>query len=153
MLLPECLQSFKWDWISSGLPIWICHLSLRQRRLWTQSPRTLSLTLQNHKGNLFIHRDKSEVRNNNGLCSPSTLRTQIVGGSIRHGSSKLGGNTGAALHIPGVVCWLRNMHNLGVASQALLGVKMRTAARETKPQLVLRDCSKEVVREGQYIIF
>lgn len=80
------------------------------------SPRTLSLALQNHKDNLFIHRDKSEVMNNNGLCSPSTLCTQIGEGGIGHRSSKLGGNTGAALHFPSVVCRLKNMHNLRVAS-------------------------------------
>ena len=30
---------------------------------------------------------------------------------------------------------------------------MRTAAWEIAPQLVLRDCSKEVVGKGQYIRF
>ena len=30
---------------------------------------------------------------------------------------------------------------------------MRTAARETVPQMALRDCSKEAVGEGQYIRF
>ena len=29
--------------------------------------------------------------------------------------------------------------------------KMRTAAQEAAPQIALRDCSKEVVGEGQYI--
>ena len=31
--------------------------------------------------------------------------------------------------------------------------KMRTAAQEAVPQIALRDCSKEVVGEGQYIGF
>ena len=30
---------------------------------------------------------------------------------------------------------------------------MRTAAQETAPQIALRDCSKEIVGEGQYIRF
>ena len=29
--------------------------------------------------------------------------------------------------------------------------KMRTAAQETAPQIALRNCSKKVVRKGQYM--
>ena len=36
---------------------------------------------------------------------------------------------------------------------SFIGGKMRTAAWEIAPQLVLRDCSKEVVGKGQYIRF
>ena len=43
------------------------------------------------------------------------------------------------------------MYNLRVAS--LIWGKMRTVALETALQIALRDCSKEVVGEGQYIGF
>ena len=43
------------------------------------------------------------------------------------------------------------MYNLRVAN--LIWGKMRTVALETALQIALRDCSKEVVGEGQYIGF
>ena len=44
------------------------------------------------------------------------------------------------------------MHNMRVASCFTWG-KMRTAARETAPQIALRDCSKEAVGEDEYVRF
>ena len=44
----------------------------------------------------------------------------------------------------------KKMYNLRVAS--FIWGKMRTAAWEKAPQLALRDCSKEAVSEGQYMI-
>ena len=44
------------------------------------------------------------------------------------------------------------LHNLRVVRCFIWG-KMRTAAQEIAPQIVLRNCSQEVGEEGQYISF
>ena len=50
-------------------------------------------------------------------------------------------------------CWLKKMHNLRGIELSFIWGKMRPAAQEAALQLVLRDCSKEVVGEGQHVRF
>ena len=50
-------------------------------------------------------------------------------------------------------CWLKKMHNLRGIELSFIWGKMRPAAQEAALQLVLRDCFKEVVGEGQHVRF
>ena len=45
------------------------------------------------------------------------------------------------------------MHNLRGIELSFIWGKMRPAGQEAALQLVLRDCSKEVVGEGQHVRF
>ena len=49
-----------------------------------------------------------------------------------------------------IVVNLEKMYNES-SKLRFIGGKMRTAAYDTKPQIALRNCSKEAVGEGQYM--
>ena len=84
--------------------------------------------------------------------------TRVGGLSLLQGIFPTQGWNPGLLHCKWILyqlsqCWPKKLHNVRGENYVLFGGKMSSSVQETAPQIALRDCSKEAVREGQYIKF